>query len=202
MRRMTSVLLTLGAVALLAVSAIAGAEPGTEAPGFTLKDTEGNETTLQGYLDDGKTVVLEWFNPDCPFIKKHHANHKTMNETYAKFAEKDVVWLAINSGAPGKQGAGLERNQKAVKEYEMPFPVLMDESGEVGKAYGARTTPHMFIVTPDGKVAYAGAIDDDRSADKLGKTNYVADALSELAGGKAVSVTESKAYGCSVKYAK
>ena len=125
-----------------------------------------------------------------------------MNESYAKVKDHDVVWLAINSSAEGKQGYGLERNQKAVKEYEMPFPVLMDESGEVGKAYGARTTPHMFIVTPDGKVAYAGAIDDDRSADKLGKTNYVAEALSELTGGKAVSVTESKAYGCSVKYAK
>jgi len=202
MRRMTSFPLILVAVALMATSALAGADVGSKAPDFTLKDTEGKEVVLQGFLDDGKIVVLEWFNPDCPFIKKHHANHKTMNETYAKFAEKDVVWLAINSGAAGKQGAGLERNQKAVKEYEMPFPVLMDESGEVGKAYGARTTPHMFIVTPDGKVAYAGAIDDDRSADKLGKTNYVAEALSELTGGKAVSVTESKAYGCSVKYAK
>ena len=202
MRKFTTLLTTLAVLALGAGAALAAVEPGDEAPGFTLKATDGTEHTLQTYLDDGKTVVLEWFNPDCPFIRKHHEKHTTMEETYAAVKEDGVVWLAINSGAPGKQGAGWERNQKAVKDFEMSFPVLMDESGEVGKAYGAKTTPHMFIITPDGKVAYNGAIDDDRSADKPGKTNHVAVALKELGAGGEVTEASTKPYGCSVKYGK
>ena len=195
--------MTLAAVLMFASSALAGLVPGDEAPGFTLADTDGNEHTLQTYLDDKQTVVIEWFNPDCPFIKKHHLNHKTMNETYAVVREEQpVVWLAINSSAKSKEGYGLERNQKAVKDYEIPFPVLMDASGEVGRAYGAKTTPHMFIVTPDGKIAYAGAIDSDRSADKLGETNYVLDFLNAMAAGKELPTAETQPYGCSVKYAK
>jgi len=178
MRRMTSLFLALGVVILMSGAALAGVTPGAEAPGFTLKDTDGNEHTLQSYLDEGKIVV----------------------QTFAAVSEKNVVWLAINSGAPGKEGAGLERNQKAVKEYEMPFPVLIDESGEVGKAYGAKTSPHMFIIASDGTVAYNGAIDDDRSASKLGKTNYVAAALNALLEGNEVEISETRAYGCSVKY--
>jgi peroxiredoxin len=195
-------ILFLCTVFLVASSALAGLEPGDQAPPFILTDTAGAEHSLQTYLDEGRIVVLEWFNPDCPFIKKHHANHRTMNETYAAVKDAGVVWLAINSGAKGKQGNGLERNQKAVKEFEMPFPLLLDESGEVGKAYGAKTTPHMFIITADGLVAYNGAIDDNRSADKLGETNYVAKALQEMAAGKKVSAAVTRPYGCSVKYAK
>ncbi|MEN8006375.1 MAG: thioredoxin family protein [Candidatus Krumholzibacteriota bacterium] len=190
----------LGTILLIATASLAGLEPGAEAPGFTLTDTEGTEHTLQVYLDDGKTVVLEWFNPDCPFIKKHHLNHKTMDETFAAVKESGVVWLAINSNAKGKQGHGLERNRKAVKDYEMSFPVLIDESGEVGRAYGAKTTPHMFIITAEGLVVYNGAIDDDRSPAKLGETNFVASALAALREGKAVETAETQAYGCSVKY--
>jgi peroxiredoxin len=187
---------------LAASSALAGLEPGEKAAAFTLTDTEGIEHSLQSYLDKDLIVVLEWFNPDCPFIKKHHANHLTMNETYAAVKDEGVVWLAINSGAKGKQGNGLERNQKAVKEYKMSFPVLIDESGKVGKSYGAKTTPHMFIIAADGVVAYNGAIDDDRSADKLGGTNYVAAALKEMLAGEKVTTSETQPYGCSVKYAK
>ncbi len=200
MLRSASMYVSLCALLLFATASVAGLAPGDKAPDFTLTDTEGTEFTLQTYLDDGKIVVLEWFNPDCPFIKKHHLNHKTMNETFAAVKDEGVVWLAINSGAKGKEGNGLERNKKAVKEYEIPFPVLIDESGEVGKAYGAKTTPHMFIITPDGVVAYNGAIDDDRSASKLGKINYVAIALKALREGKKVETPETKAYGCSVKY--
>jgi len=197
-----SLALAASAVLLLAANALADVEPGDVAPGFTLKAVDGTEHSLQGYLDDGKIVVLEWFNPDCPFIRKHHEKNKTMNETYAAFADRGVVWLAINSGAPGKQGAGWERNQKAAKDFRIPFPVLMDESGAVGRAYGAKTTPHMFIVTAEGKVAYEGAIDDDRSAAELGKTNYVAAALEEILAGKAVTTKVIPPYGCSVKYGK
>ena len=193
----------LTAVLLVYSAAMAGLAPGDQAPDFTLTDTAGKEHNLQSYLDDNQTVVLEWFNPDCPFIKKHHLNHKTMDETFAAVSkEQPVIWLAINSNAKGKQGNGLERNKKAVEEYEMTFPVLLDESGEVGKAYGAKTTPHMFIITPDGKVAYAGAIDSDNSADKLGETNYVLEFLNAMAAGKELPTAETKPYGCSVKYAK
>lgn len=194
---------TLVLALVMAASAVfAGVEPGDKAPDFTLKATDGTEHSLATILEEGNVVVLEWFNPDCPFIKKHHANHKTMDETFAAVADEKVVWLGINSGAPGQQGAGWERNQKAHKDFEMTFPVLMDESGEVGKAYGAKTTPHMFIIAPDGTVAYNGAIDDDRSAGKLGETNYVAAALAEMAAGQEVSTPETQPYGCSVKYAK
>ena len=202
MFRSSSMYVSLCALLLLATTSLAGLEPGDKAPDFTLTDTEGAEYTLQTFLDDGKIVVLEWFNPDCPFIKKHHANHKTMNETFAAVKDDGVIWLAINSGAKGKEGNGLERNRKAVEEYEIPFPVLIDESGEVGRAYGAKTTPHMFIITSDGIVAYNGAIDDDRSAAKLGKTNYVATALTALREGKKVETPETSAYGCSVKYSQ
>lgn len=190
------------ALAMAVPGVQAGVLPGDDAPDFTLPDTSGKEFTLSSYLEDGKTVVLEWFNPDCPFIVKHHSKHKTMNESYAKVKDHDVVWLAINSNAEGKQGSGLERNRKAVKEYGIPFPVLMDPEGQVGRQYGAKTTPHMFIITPDGKVAYNGAIDDNRSATDLGENNYVLLALHDLLQENDVQEAETKPYGCSVKYAK
>jgi len=189
------------ALLLVAVPALAGVVPGDKAPDFTLTDTDGASHTLSGLLKDGHVVVLEWFNPDCPFIRKHHKIHKTMNETWAAVKGQGVVWLAVNSGAPGEQGAGLERNRKAVADYDVPFPVLLDPDGAVGKAYGARTTPHMFVIAADGTVVYTGAIDDDRSADTLGKTNYVADALAAVLAGKPVPTAETRPYGCSVKYA-
>ncbi len=200
MIRKSLAVFSLCTILLIASAALAGLEPGDAAPAFTLIDTEGAEYSLQTYLDDGKIVVLEWFNPDCPFIKKHHLNHKTMNETFAAAKDEGVVWLAINSSAKGKEGHGLKRNQRAVKEYEIPFPVLIDESGEVGRAYGAKTTPHMFIINPDGTVAYNGAIDNDRSAAKVGETNYVAAALMALREGKKIVMPETPAYGCSIKY--
>ena len=180
--------------------ATAALEIGKKAPDFTLKDLEGKSHHLADYLKAGKTVVLEWFNPECPFIKKHHATFKTMNETYAAAAESGVVWLAINSGAKGKQGAGLERNLKAHKEFGMSFPLLLDETGEVGKAYGAKTTPHMFVIAPDGNLIYQGAIDSDPSPDKLGETNYVASALAAAKAGEKPAQSETRPYGCSVKY--
>jgi len=200
-------LVFFGALALVLASvaaagdAPAGVAPGDAAPAFTLTDTEGGEHALASYLADGKVVVLEWFNADCPFIKKHHLNHKTMNETYAAVADKGVVWLCVCSSAKGKQGHGQARNRYARSQYEMEFPVLLDEDGAVGRAYGAKTTPHMFVIAPDGTVAYAGAIDDDNSANKLGATNYVSAALAAVLAGKAPAVAEARPYGCSVKYA-
>ncbi|MBU2502336.1 thioredoxin family protein [bacterium] len=188
-------------VLLLAGTALAGVVPGDKAPDFTLTDTAGETHTLSAYLAEGKTVVLEWFNPDCPFIKKHHQDHRTMDETAAAYKDQGVVWLAINSGAEGKQGAGLERNKKAFKDFKMSFPVLLDPDGTVGRAYGAKKTPHMFIVTREGAVAYMGAIDDDAGVQAPGKTNHVVAALDEILGGKPVTVSETESYGCSVKYA-
>jgi peroxiredoxin len=184
-----------------APAATAPAAVGDKAPAFKLTDTDGVEHTLAQYLADGKIVVLEWFNPDCPFIIKHHKTNQTMDETYATLKHKGVVWLAVNSGAAGKQGAGLERNKKAREEYRMTFPVLLDETGSVGRAYGAKTTPHMFIIGKDGKLAYSGAIDDNASPTEYGTRNYIISALRGVLDGRAVPEPVTKPYGCSVKYA-
>ncbi len=181
---------------------LATISPGDKAPDFTLQDTSGQKHHLQEYLDAGQTVVLEWFNPDCPFIKKHHKTARTMNETFAAVEGQDVVWLAINSSAAGREGAGLERNQKAHKEYEMTFPILMDEAGTVGRAYEAKTSPHMFVINSDGIVVYNGAIDDNRSPSKLGQKNYVQAALKAVLSGAEVKEGSTLPYGCSVKYGK
>jgi peroxiredoxin len=178
----------------------APAKVGETAPDFALVDTEGNEHRLSQYLKEEKVVVLEWFNPDCPFVKKHHQKTRSMAETFELAAEHDVVWLAVNSGAPGKQGAGLERNQKAIKEYKIAYPVLLDESGEVGKLYGAKTTPHMYVIDKDGTLLYAGATDDKANATDLGKTNYVRQALEQYWKGVKIDPNTTKPYGCSVKY--
>jgi len=183
-----------------APAAAPGPAIGQKAPDFTLTDTDGKKHTLSEYAKAGKIVVLEWFNPDCPFIKKHHTKATTMIDLAAEQQKKDVVWLAINSGAPGKQGAGLERNKQAKTEYKMTFPILMDESGTVGRLYGAKTTPHMFVIAKDGTLIYKGAIDDDKSPDKVGATLYVRTAVDRYAAGEKVDPSETTSYGCSVKY--
>jgi peroxiredoxin len=175
------------------------AELGQPAPDFTLTDLEGKEYRLGDY--DGKIVVLEWFNPDCPFVKKHHLKNKTMAETYARFRDDGVVWLAINSGGPGKQGHGKERNVRAREQYGIVYPLLLDETGRVGRMYEAKTTPHMYVIDRDGILVYRGAIDDNRSPGTLGETNYVAECLAALFAGKHPELKETKSYGCSVKYA-
>jgi peroxiredoxin len=174
------------------------AEVGKKAPDFTLVDIDGKTHSLSDYA--GKVVILEWFNPDCPFVKKHHQVHKSMHDAYHVAQEQGAVWLAINSGAPGKQGAGLEYNMEARKNYGIEYPLLLDEAGTVGKAYGARTTPHMFVIAADGTLVYQGAIDDNSSPDKLGETNYVLSTLQSIKAGKAVGTANTKSYGCSVKY--
>jgi peroxiredoxin len=181
-----------------AAQSMAMAEVGAPAPDFTLTSVDGKSVSLSEFTAAGKTVVLEWFNPDCPFVKKHHMKHDTMKTTHAKYP--DVVWLAVNSGASGKQGHGKERNAEAVKDYGITYPVLLDEDGAVGRLYSAKTTPHMFVIH-DGTLVYAGAIDDDRSPDKLGETNYVVAALDAVLAGGDVAVPETKSYGCSVNYA-
>ena len=204
--------LTVGAIAsVAAVTAPASArvaddhqhaKVGAAAPDFTLTDTDGNTHTLSEYTKAGKIVVLEWFNPECPFVKKQYGDNTTMLDTYATTVGKDVVWLAINSGAPGKQGAGIELNKQAKTDWELPYPVLLDESGEVGQMFGAKTTPHMFIIHRDGTLVYNGAIDNNPSPRGAGDINYVADALKAQFNGETITVSETKPYGCSVKYGK
>jgi peroxiredoxin len=170
------------------------------AAGFRLTDTEGEEHALESYLETGRIVVLEWFNPDCPFVKKHHQSHRTMAQLEDRYSGRGVVWLAINSGAPGKQGAGLDRNVRAREECGIDYPVLLDESGRVGRLYGAKTTPHMYVIEPGGSIVYQGAIDDERGTKQLGKTNFVEKALEQLLAGESIAVPYSAPYGCSVKY--
>lgn len=171
---------------------------GDKAPEFTLKDTDGKEVKLSDFK--GKIVVLEWFNPDCPFVKKHHDANKTMVTTFEKFKAQGVVWLAINSGAAGKEGAGLERNKQAKADWKLPFPILLDETGKVGKTYGAKRTPEMYIINKDGTIAYEGAIDNNRDAKTLGDVNHVEKALAQVVKGETVTEATTKAYGCTVKY--
>lgn len=171
---------------------------GQAAPAIELKDTDGNTVKLSDFK--GKIVVLEWFNPQCPYVVKHHKDHTTMVDTYTKFKDKGIVWLAINSGAPGKEGAGQEASAKAKKDWKIPFPILLDEAGKVGKAYGSKNTPGMFVIDATGNLAYMGAIDNDDSPTKLGTTNYVDQAITQLLAKETVATPVTKAYGCGVKY--
>lgn len=173
------------------------AKVGSAAPTFTLKDTDGKDVSLDQFK--GKIVVIEWYNSECPFVVRHHKKYTTMTDTAKKFGDK-VVWLAVNSGAPGKEGHGKDASSK--KEWSLAYPVLNDETGKVGHLYGAKTTPHMFVIDGQGILQYAGAIDNDAKDEKSvsEKVNYVAQAVGELIAGKPVSQPETKQYGCSVKY--
>ena len=174
---------------------------GAPAPDFTLKDLDGKDVSLGSFR--GKTVVLEWYNPDCPFVKKQHTEGPlaTMPKEVAK---QGVVWLAINSGAPGKQGHGVERNRASLAEYGISHAILIDEAGAVGRLYQAKTTPHMAVIAPDGSLAYLGAIDNAPMGrvPAEGFVNYVAEALADLAANRPVRTPQVKGYGCSVKYAE
>ncbi len=175
---------------------------GKAAPDFTLNDLGGQAVSLKSFA--GKTVVLEWFNPECPYVKAAHS--KGSLQTLAnESVDKGVVWLAINSGAPGKQGHDVDKNQAAVATWKLKHPVLRDVDGAVGKAYGATNTPHLFVINDAGVVVYQGAIDNSPDGEGQSPTggtliNHVAVALGELADKKPVTVSSTKAYGCSVKY--
>ncbi|MBC7833509.1 MAG: redoxin domain-containing protein [Phycisphaerales bacterium] len=173
------------------------AKVGEKAPDFTLTDVDGKSWKLSDATKAGKIVVLEWYNPDCPVIVAHHKDAKTFNELHTNYSSKGVMVVAINSSAEGKQGFGKERNAESRKEYGIEYPILLDAEGAVGHMYGAKTTPHVYIVNKDGVLAYAGAIDNQK---KDGKVNYAKAALDELLAGKAVTTAETKPYGCGVKY--
>lgn len=194
-------LATLAATSLFSAAALASAVVGKPAPSFTVTDLDGKPAKLEDYK--GKTVVLEWHDFGCPFVMKHY-NSGNMQALQKKYGG-DVVWLAVNSTNkghsdwtdPGPLGEQLK------KFGAQPARYLVDEPGTMGLAYGAKTTPHMYIIDPSGKVVYNGAIDDKRStnpADVKTSKNYVAAALEELKAGKPVSVASTAPYGCTIKY--
>ncbi len=191
--------------ASLAGSALIAAESpkvGTAAPDFSVADSHGKKHSLGDFK--GKWVVLEWFNPECPFVKKHYGSGN-MQKLQAEYTGKGVAWISVDSSAAGKEGnLTPDAGNAKMEEWKMKSTaLLLDADGKMGQAYGAKNTPHMFIISPEGKVAYEGAIDSKPSAnpaDIAGATNYVKVALDESLGGKPVTNANTKPYGCSVKY--
>ena len=199
---MKQMLVAFTALAVVAAPAYGAAVVGKPAPLFKAADVNGKAVSLSDFR--GKTVVIEWNNPDCPFVKKHYGSGN-MQKTQAAAVKDGVVWLTINSSAPGNQGHMTAAQAKAyvAKVGARPTAYLLDPNGLVGKTYDAKTTPHMFVVNKAGTVVYAGGIDDKPTpnpADINGARNHVLAALSEVKGGKAVSVATSRPYGCAVKY--
>jgi peroxiredoxin len=201
MKLVTTLLAAALAVAA-APLAFAKAHIGEAAPAFTLTDSNGKSRSLSEFK--GKTVVLEWTNADCPFVKKHYGA-RNMQAQQKSATGDDVVWLTINSGAAGQQGhvdgAGANAIIKTSGGAQTAY--LLDASGDVGRNYGARTTPQMFVIDGDGVLRYMGGIDSIPSADPADipkATQYVTQALAEMKSGKPVSVPTSQPYGCSVKY--
>lgn len=194
----------LAAALALTPFATPAADVGQPAPDFTLPDLEGKPVRLADLK--GKVVVLEWFNPGCPYVVAAHTKGSLVDAA-ARAARQGVVWLAINSGAAGKQGAGVETNRAARAAWKMGHPVLLDEAGEVGRAYGATNTPHLFVIDPAGRLAYKGAVDNspdgERGAPEGGTlVEYAAAAVEDVRAGRPVRVATTKAYGCGVKYAR
>lgn len=186
-----------------ALAAEEGAVPGKPAPAFEAKDAGGKTHRLADYKS--KWLVLEWFNKDCPFVVKHYAKSGNMDKIRKAYAAKGVAWLTVCSSAEGKQGYVAPADAaKVAEEHKIaPSAFLLDASGVVGRAYGAKTTPHMFVINPEGVVVYAGAIDDNSSTDPAvipGSQNYVAAALDAALAGKPIETASTKPYGCSVKY--
>jgi peroxiredoxin len=178
------------------------AKVGETAPDFTASDSNGQSQKLSSYR--GKYVVLEWHNQGCPYTKKHYETGN-MQKLQKEWTGKGVVWLTVISSAPGKQGyvTASEENDYVKRTNSAPTAVLLDPKGDLGRMYGAKTTPHMYIIDPQGNLIYNGAIDDRPTADQAdvaGAKNYVSQALDEATAGKQVSTASTTPYGCTVKY--
>ncbi|RJP32652.1 MAG: thioredoxin family protein [Phycisphaerales bacterium] len=174
-------------------------EIGKPAPDFTLKDLDGKEHKLADLK--GKIVVLEWTNHSCPVVQYHQNKARTMQATYDRFKSKGVVWLAIDSSYFCAEQRGEIGAWK--KDNKIEYPILLDADGKVGRAYGAKTTPHMYVLDKNGHLAYAGAIDSDPKMSGSDETkNYVADAVDALMKGSTIATTWTDSYGCSVKFKK
>jgi peroxiredoxin len=196
-------LLTWGMIALTTGLCLAEVDIGKPAPNFTLPDTNGKTHSLADLK--GKYVVLEWYQPDCPFVGKHYRSGN-MQALQKEYTAKGVVWLSIDSSAPGEQGnyPADKLNQFAARDGAARTALLLDPAGNVGRLYGAQTTPDMYVIDPSGNLVYKGAIDNKRSTDLEDvktATNYVKSALDALLNRKPVPTSSTRPYGCSVKYA-
>jgi peroxiredoxin len=196
--------LVLASFAAAAGTAGAAGVVGQPAPAFTASDSDGKTRSLDEFK--GKLVVLEWWNPGCPFVGKHYGSGN-MQTLQREWTAKGIVWLTVNSSAPGQQGYmnAAEANATMKEKGGAPTAVLLDPAGTIGRAYGAKTTPHMFVIDRTGILAYAGGIDDKPSTDQADvptARNYVAAALEALTAGKPVITKASQPYGCGVKYAR
>lgn len=198
--RLMILLLGMGII----MQARAAVEVGKPAPDFILKSASGKSVSLSDYR--GKTVVLEWTNHDCPFVRKHYESGN-MQGLQKKYTKEGVVWLSVISSAPGEQGYVSASEAKALTESRKAAPsdVLFDPEGSTGHLYGAVTTPHMYIINPEGVLVYNGAIDSIRSKDQADikkAVNYVDVGLQAVLAGKAVEHSLTRPYGCNVKYKK
>jgi peroxiredoxin len=197
-----SILISLSSLVAATLFATDVPPVGSAAPDFSLTDAKGQTHSLAQYK--GKYVVLEWFNPECPFVKKHYGGGN-MQKLQAEYTGKGVVWLSIDSSAPGMEGSLTpDQAQKTMSEWKTKqTALLLDPEGKAGRAYGAKNTPDMIVINPEGKIVYEGAIDSKATpnpADISSSTNYVKVALDESMAGKPVSNATTKPYGCSVKY--
>ena len=200
MKKAVNILIAL--ILLFPIFALSDVVPGAPAPAFQLFDASGHSHKLTDYA--GKWVVLEWFNKECPFVKKHYGSNN-MQSLQKKYAAKDVIWLTVNSSAEGKQGHQTPDEALTYAESvgSAATALLMDPDGTMGKAYGAKTTPHMFVIDPKGSVAYVGAIDDNDSSSPeviTNSRNYVVSALDAGMVGGTIDPSSTRAYGCGVKY--
>lgn len=193
--------LAFAAVGIVAAAAVENTLPaaGDQAPAFMLKCLDGNDHTLAAYK--GKIIVLEWTNPGCPVVQRHYRDG-LMPAAQKAAKEKGAVWLAVNSTSPGHSNYREPAELKRVyNEWQAAYSAqLMDSDGTTGKAYGAKTTPHIFVIDSQGNIVYSGAIDDDTSGRKADRTNYALAAIDSLLAGKPVEVSTTQPYGCSVKY--
>jgi peroxiredoxin len=196
--------LTFALAFLFVLPMVAAVQVGEVAPNFTATDSNGHQHSLAE--NKGKYVVLEWTNQGCPFTKKHYESGN-MQKLQKLWTGKGVVWFTVLSSAPGQQGyvTAAQENDYLTRMGAAPTAALLDPNGDLGHLYGAKTTPHMFVVDPNGKLIYDGAIDDKATtdpADTSGAANYVTAALEESMAGKPVAVAASRPYGCSVKYGR
>src|SRR5438132_1778497 len=197
-----SILTILASLATTTLLALDSPPVGSAAPDFSLTDAKGQTHSLSQYK--GKYVVLEWFNPECPFVKKHYGSDN-MQKLQEEYTSKGVIWLTIDSNAPGTEGnITAEQAQKITASWKThQTALLLDPESKVARSYGAKNTPNMVVISPEGKIVYEGAIDSKASpnpADIPSSTNYVKVALDESLAGKPVSSPTTKPYGCSVKY--
>jgi peroxiredoxin len=178
------------------------ARVGQKAPDFSLTDIDGKRRTLQEFVSAGKAVVLFWFDPDCQVIKRHFQIDRTFPGLYSSYGKRKVIFVAINSADSGR--ALLATRADFVKEWRAHSPILIDSGGTVGKIYGSKSSPHIFVVGSDGIIKYAGAIDNDTKGEKAGagQIDYLVLALDEILAGKPVTEAETDPYGCRIKYSR